>query len=390
MVEAVDLPDALAEALSDGVPVAPLPPVGVERQQAVAMLQPGVSVEPGTAVVVATSGSTGRPKGVRLSAPAVAASVAATHERLGGPGDWVLALPPHYVAGLMVLARAQLAGTRAHRVAVDLTDLPSAAAAATGRRYLSLVPTQLGRVLDQPAVVEALQVFDAVLVGGGALPRPLAERAQQAGIAVVTSYGMSETCGGCVYDGLPLPGVDVALDEDGRVRIAGAPLFSGYRLRPDLTAAALVEDRLVTADRAHWVDGRLEVLGRVDDVVVSGGLNVDLAEVERAVRSWPALAGVETAVVGVPDRRWGTAVVAVAEMAVDVGTLERLRVHLAELLPPYAAPRRLVGRIPLPRTSSGKIDRRRMVAELTEEAVPTTPAEQVDLTEQARTRRSNP
>ncbi|GAA1849480.1 AMP-binding protein [Microlunatus capsulatus] len=170
LVDAADLPAALAEALAGGPAVAPLPPAPLERQQALAMLTPDEPLEPGTAVVVSTSGSTGRPKGVLLSADAVAASVRATHERLGGPGDWVLALPAHYVAGLMVLARAALGGTRALRAAPDLADLPAVASATEGRRYLSLVPTQLARALPQPPLARALAAFDAVLVGGGVRP----------------------------------------------------------------------------------------------------------------------------------------------------------------------------------------------------------------------------
>jgi len=366
LVAAEDLPAALADALAGGPPIAPLPTEPVERAQALAMLRPGEPVEPGAAVVVSTSGSTGRPKGVLLSAAAIVAAAEATHERLGGPGDWVLSLPAHYVAGLMVLARAQLAGTRALPVAPDLADLPGAVQRTRGRRYLSLVPTQLARALARPAVAEVLRAFDAVLVGGGALPRPLAESAAQAGVPVVQTYGMSETCGGCVYDGRPLAGVDVGVAADGRVSLGGRLLFSGYRCRPDLTAAALVDGRLLTADRGRWQDGRLEVVGRVDDVVVSGGINVDLAEVERQVRTWPDLQRGEFVVVGVPDPEWGTAVVAVAERdGWSEGADQRLREHLRARLPAYAAPRRLLGRNPLPRTSSGKIDRLRVVADLT-------------------------
>ncbi|MFL6027311.1 MAG: AMP-binding protein [Friedmanniella sp.] len=366
LADADELPAALADALSGGPPVAPLPPGPVERAQTLAMLEPDQPLEPDAALVVSTSGSTGRPKGVLLSATAVTAAAAATHERLGGAGDWVLALPPHYVAGLMVLARALVAGTQAHPVAADLSDLPDAVPRLQGRRYLSVVPTQLARGLRRPAVSDALRALDAVLVGGGALPEPLAEAAARAGIAVVTTYGMSETCGGCVYDGRPLPGVDVRLAADGRVSLHGPVLFSGYRRRPDLTAAALVDGRLVTADRARWDGDRLVVLGRVDDVVVSGGMNVDLAEVERQVRSWSGLDGADVAVVGIPDPEWGTAVVAVVEQSGwREGAVDALREHLRARLPGYAAPRRLVGRVPLPRTSSGKIDRLRIVADLT-------------------------
>ena len=365
LVEADALPAVLAEALAGGRPVAPLPPAPLERAQALAMLAPAEPLERDAAVVVSTSGSTGRPKGVLLSAAAIRAAATASHQALGGPGDWALALPPHYVAGLMVLARAELAGTRAHPVAADLRDLPAVVTRMRGRRYLSLVPTQLARALPQPALAEALQAFDAVLVGGGALPEALAVRARAAGVPVVRTYGMSETCGGCVYDGAPLPGVDVRVAPEGRISLAGPMLFSGYRRRPDLTAAALVAGRLLTADRGRWTGGRLQVLGRLDDVVVSGGMNVDLGEVEREVRGWPELGGAEVAVVGVPDAVWGTAVVVVAERAPwPDGAEQRLREHLRARLPAYAAPRRLLARTPLPRTSSGKIDRLQLVADL--------------------------
>jgi O-succinylbenzoic acid--CoA ligase len=327
-------------------------------------------LEAGTAVVVGTSGSTGRPKGVLLSAAAVTASARATADRLGGPGDWALALPTHYVAGLMVLARAIVGGTRTHPAAADLGDLGKVLARMAAPRYLSVVPTQLARALSRPALAGALAGFDAVLVGGGPLPRAVAEAAQAAGVRVVTSYGMSETCGGCVYDGVPLGGVDVTLGPDGRVGVSGSVLFSGYRARPDLSAAALVDGRLMTADRARWErpqggPDRLVVLGRLDDVVVSGGLNVDLAEVERRLRSWPGLAGADAAVVGVPDPDWGTAVVAVVERPgwTDAES-DALRTHLRAGLPAYAAPRQILGRERLPRTSSGKIDRLQIVAAL--------------------------
>ncbi|MET1003916.1 MAG: AMP-binding protein, partial [Propionibacteriaceae bacterium] len=133
---------ALTEAFAGGRPVAPLPEAEVERRAVLEMLSlPTPVAEPDAAAVVATSGSTGRPKGVVLSRAAIAASVTATHARLGGPGDWVLALPGHYVAGLMVIARTVLAGTQLHRAAPDLGNLAAVAERMSGRRYLSLVPT---------------------------------------------------------------------------------------------------------------------------------------------------------------------------------------------------------------------------------------------------------
>ena len=240
-------------------------------------------VEADAAVVIATSGSTGAPKGVLLSRAAIRASVEATHSRLGGTGDWALALPTHYIAGLMVLARACLGGARVVPVHSDLRNLQQAAGLLSERRYISLVPAQLDRALRHAEVIAALASFSAVLVGGSPMGDGLVERAR-AVIKVVTTYGMSETCGGCVYDGEPLRGVDVDLAEDGRILIRSAALFAGYRLRPDLTAEAVVDGRFRTQDRGSWDAGRLVVLGRTDDIVITGGHKVDLADVEQAVQ----------------------------------------------------------------------------------------------------------
>ena len=357
------LTEALAEALTGGDPVGPLPEQSVERGAVLQMLRPDVGVtEAGAAAVVATSGSTGRPKGAVLSRSAIAASADATHTRLGGAGDWVLALPGHYVAGLMVLARTILAGTTTHRIPAQLTGLPAAVSAMTGRRYISLVPTQLLRACADDELSEALAACDAVLLGGAAADPSLLSRARERGIRVVTTYGMSETCGGCVYDGVPLAGVGVAVEpETQRILLAGPTLFSGYRLRDDLTRAALRGPQLLTQDRGCWEDGRLSVLGRLDDVVISGGVNVDLGAVERAVAGWPELGGSEVAVVGVPHPEWGTEVVAVTD---GTGSELGLRHYLRQTLPAAAAPRRLVRVARLPRTSSGKIDRQQLIAGL--------------------------
>ena len=357
------LAEALAEALTGGDPVGPLPDQAVERAAVLEMLRVDVGVtERDAAAVVATSGSTGRPKGAVLSRSAITASVAATHARLGGAGDWVLALPGHYVAGLMVLARTVLAGTTARRVPAQLAGLPEAVSAMTGRRYISLVPTQLLRACADDEQSEALAAFDAVLLGGAAADPRLLSRARDRGVTVVSTYGMSETCGGCVYDGVPLSGVEVTVEpESERILLAGPTVFSGYRLRDDLTRAALRGRQLLTQDRGRWEDGRLSVLGRLDDVVISGGVNVDLGAVERAAAGWPELAGAELAVVGVPHPEWGTEVVAVTD---GTGSELGLRHYLRQTLPAAAAPRRLVRVGRLPRTSSGKVDRQQLIAEL--------------------------
>lgn len=354
-VGATDLATGLSAALNGGPPLAPLPSESVERRRALAVLRPDQPVtEADAAVVLATSGSTGQPKAAVLSRAAVRASVAATHARLGGPGDWVLALPGHYIAGLMVLARTLVAGTRAWPVRPDLSDLPATAAEPGARRYLSLVPTQLARARRDAPVWTALAGFDAVLLGGGPTEPGLLTDARLAGIRVVTSYGMSETCGGAVYDGEPLDGVDVVVTGDGQILVGGPVLFSGYRLRPELTRASLVEGRLVTADRGRWRDGRLEVLGRRDDIVVTGGLKVDLAAVEALVRTWAGRSGLDAVVVGVPDPEWGIRLVAVADGAGDLADLQQ---EVRRTLPAYAAPRDLVTVSRLPRLPSGKPDR---------------------------------
>ncbi len=297
------------------------------------------------ALSVETSGSTGIPKRVLLSRAAMRASADATHARLGGPGQWLLSLPPSYVAGLQVLFRSIRAGTTPVTSVEELTG---------ERRYLSLVPTQLARLLDRdPAGGDPLVGLDTVLVGGARLDPRLRERATAAGVHVVATYGMSETCGGCVYDGVPLDGVQVDVGPDGRVRIGGPVVFDGYDGRPELTAEVLDHGRFRTADLGRiTADHRLEVLGRVDDVVVSGGLNVPAGAVATRLREHPSVR--EAEVVGVPDDEWGSAVVAV--LAGDLDLLAA-RDWVAATLPRTWAPRRLVTVATLPLLANGKVDR---------------------------------
>jgi O-succinylbenzoic acid--CoA ligase len=354
-VEASEVSDLLTDALNGGPPIAPLPPNSVERSRAITMLRPTEAVvEADAAVVVATSGSTGVPKGVVLSRSAIRSSVDATHARLGGIGDWVLALPPYYVAGLMVLARARLTGTRTVPVSSDLTELPRVAGGLSARRYISLVSPQLDRALRRADLAEALASFSSVLVGGGRMSAGLAERAGAAGINVVTTYGMSETCGGCVYDGRPLMDVDIEIANDRRIMIKTASLFSGYRLRPDLTEQAVVNGAFCTQDLGTWQAGRLVVLGRLDDIVIVGGHKVDLGDVERRVQRWATRRQAHAAVVGVPDAVWGTVIVAATD---SPSPLEDMQAVVCESLPAYAMPRELIHLDALPWLASGKLDR---------------------------------
>jgi O-succinylbenzoic acid--CoA ligase len=199
-----------------------------------------------------------------------------------------------------------------------------------------------------------LASFSSVLVGGGPANPDVVMRATDLGISVVTTYGMSETCGGCVYGGQPLQGVEVELTEDGRIMIRSRSLFSGYRLRPDLTAAALVDGRFRTQDRGRWQAERLVVLGRTDDIVITGGHKVDLGEVERCVQRWAAQRHAGAVVLGIPDAVWGTLIIAVSDSAHSLGDLQGVA---CQSLPGYALPRELIHIDPLPTLASGKPDR---------------------------------
>lgn len=324
------------------------------------------------ALVVETSGSTGAPRAVMLSAAALRASAAATDARLGGPARWLLTLPPDHIAGLQVLVRSVLAGTdpvaaspggfRPDAFAADAARLTGT------RRHVSLVPTQLHRLLDDAGDgLAALTRFDAVLLGGAATSPALLARAAARGVRVTTTYGMSETCGGCVYDGAPLDGVRIRIDEAGLVLIAGPVLATGYLGRPDLDAEAFCDVGgtrwLRTSDAGALRDGRLTVLGRVDDVLVTGGAKVSPAAIERLVAELPGVG--EVCVVGVPDDEWGQAVTAVVVAAAGQAapTLEIVRLHVARSLGAPAAPRHLVVTDRLPARGPGKADRR-AVAEL--------------------------
>ncbi|HET7358032.1 MAG TPA: AMP-binding protein, partial [Nocardioidaceae bacterium] len=253
---------------------------------------------------VETSGSTGEPKRVVLPRAAMRASAAGTAARLGGPGQWLLNLPGAYVAGLQVLFRSVLAGTEPV-LQDEHPDFCSAAAAMTGpRRFVSLVPTQLARMLGSAAELEALRCFDTILVGGAGMDPALRRTAEDAGLRLVATYGMSETCGGCVYDGLPLDGVAVKVDAERRVQIAGPVLFEGYDGAPDATGRVMDGGWFRTQDLGRLdEDGRLVVLGRVDDVVVSGGVKVPATAVAARLRAHPRLAAAE--VTGVADDEWG-------------------------------------------------------------------------------------
>jgi O-succinylbenzoic acid--CoA ligase len=327
-------------------------------------LRVGEDIDDDIAVVVSTSGTTGVPKGAMLTAAALVASASATHDRLGGPGSWLLALPAYHVAGLQVLVRSALAGTTPVAISpsFDLGELPSAVAAlGSGRRYASLVAVQLDNALRDAAAAAALAELDAVLIGGGPMPVTIAERAAAVGISVVRTYGMSETAGGCVYDGVPLDGVEVRID-DGRVVLGGETVAKGYRnpVDPD----PFVEPGWFRTDDVGALDdsGTLRVLGRVDDAISTGGLTVLPQLVEAVLGTHPAIA--DCAVFGVPDERLGQRVTAAIVVAKDAmaPTVAELRAHVASTLDATAAPREVHVVDELPRRGIGKLDRRELAA----------------------------
>lgn len=382
-------PSELAEKLGElhdrGIGAAPLDPDAppAVRDELLARLRPHAiidadgprelaepaDVDDDVALVVATSGASGAAKLVELPAAAVDAATAASQQRLRArPGwRWLCCLPTHHVGGLQVLARAHASATTP--VIHDRFDAEAVAGALADVDATALVPTQLRRLLEAGADLSRLQ---ALVVGGGPVDAGLAAEAAAAGAPLVATYGATETCGGCVYDGRPLDGVKVALDDDGRIHVRGAVLMRRYRGEPERTAAALADGWLATADRGRWTDdGRLEVLGRADDVIVTGGENVAADAVAAALTAVDGV--VDAAVAGEADPEWGERVVAWIVVGdgdrggagdgagADAGD-DALRAAVAERVGAHAVPK-AIRRVPaLPRTALGKLDRARLAS----------------------------
>lgn len=355
-----------------------------------------LGTRPGIDIVLRTSGSTtGTGRLVGTSVQALVASARATHVRLGGPGRWVLALPAHHVAGLQVLVRSLVAGVPP--VVVDpeggfdprALGRAVAAAASAGpeqevvdpalvrlvrqaagpgtptppaRVYVSLVPTQLHRVLQDPQATADLARTTAVLVGGASASADLLGRARSAGIAVVTTYGMTETGGGCVYDGVALEGVRVRVEgPEGRIVISGPVVAQGYVG----DAGGGCEFRQGPWGREVWTcdrgrvgaDGRLTVLGRLDDMIVTGGLKVDPHLVESVLTSIDGVC--QACVVGVEDQEWGSVVAAAVVPAPGSRPdAQEVRRAARALLDGVHTPKRVRVLPALPLRGPGKVDRR--------------------------------
>ena len=376
------------------------------------------------ALVVGTSGSTGTPKRTALTARALAASAAATERFFGsnsdGASQWLLALPAHYIAGAQVLARSVLAGT-APVIARSVIEpvhfspevfLQAVEHMSSARRFISLVPTQLHKLLESAdadphlgaEIHEALGSFTGILLGGAPASTNLLAAATALGLNTVTTYGSAETAGGCVYSGSVLPGVRVELVPEegmpavpdtggepaqvGRIWISGAHLASGYIG----DAARTAEHFFSAADGTRWYrtddygllspaaapdsnkncsEQRLQVLGRSDDVLISGGVKISARAVATVLEEHPAVR--EACVVGLPDARWGTAIAAAVTLvssalapsaagngmspALTEELCTLLRARCAEKLGAPAAPKQLSILPDFPLTSTGKPDR---------------------------------
>lgn len=332
------------------------------------------------AVVCSTSGSTGNPRGVLITANSIRASADGFANRFGKVFRWVMAMPAHRIAGIMVLARAffynnpylvdpSTGGARQFDAATfSVTTNQAVRESEQDGKPLavSLVPTQIGRLLESGSVgIEALQAYDLVLSGAAATPQPMLNRLRELGVKVVISYGMTETCGGCVYDGQTLPGVSISLGtkddvEPGRISIAGPVIASGYRLRPDLDSISFIENKLITHDVGKLdQSGLLHVLGRLDDVVQVGGTNVSLSAVEAILRHHPAI--LDVAMIDVADDLWGSiplAYVVLRDKKIDQENLSSLlKQTITDRIGRAATPRSIQYVESLPMLDSGKIDR---------------------------------
>jgi O-succinylbenzoic acid--CoA ligase len=301
------------------------------------------------AFLVQSSGSSGTPKTIELSAAAAIASAAASQQRLGGPGQWLLALPVNYIAGLNVLIRSALAETQPVMMNPSVPFTADAFVASTSfmrgdKKFTALVPTQLSRLVEaaerDETVLNSLKSYDAILVGGQATPPALLQEVREFGVNVITTYGATETFGGVVYDGIPLDGVRVSITEDSRIAIQSPTLARGYA------------PKYVTNDIGNIVDGELQVIGRADRVIISGGLKVSLDRVELIAREIPGV--VEMVAAPIVDEEWGQRVGVIYLGSPEVA--DEIATRLAELLGPAAKPLRVLRVDLVPKLTNGKYD----------------------------------
>jgi len=358
---------ALSEALNNNGPAVLVRDARASRMVA-AGETPLTEAPDGTALLIQTSGTSGKPKTVALSAAALRASAESAHERLGGPGQWLLALPLTYIAGMSVLVRSIESGTEPVFMPSGPFDartfLQSVSEMTGTRRYTALVPVQLARVLeeaeDNTEALESLRTLDAVLIGGQALEPDLRERAQALGVKIVTTYGSSETSGGCVYDGVPLLGVNVEIAEDSGEILVSAPQLATEYVGDNQRTSDTFQNRngvvwYHTGDAGTLENGVLTVLGRLDRVITSGGLKIDLDAVEKVVRGISDCS--QALVIHIPDSEWGVRPsVVVPGVDEDAELSAQIYDEIVAELGRVAAPKVVCFIDEIPRLSSGKPD----------------------------------
>ncbi|MDN5587320.1 MAG: AMP-binding protein [Brevibacterium sp.] len=327
-----DLPSAIDRAL-EGRSILVLPR---NRDESITEVAPSQWTGAGRApaLVLFTSGSTGAAKAVALSAEALTTSARATERFLAGPGDWHLSLPINHIAGFQVELRARLAGREPVRAASAtftaeaFADEVAELLARSGDRpsYTSLVPTQLHRILADERASEAAAKFDAILLGGSAISPALLERADARGLHIVRTYGMSETAGGCVYNGVPFDGVEITITNSSTIHLRGRVVADSYvEITPEGHIAPVDDQALTTdddgarsmrtSDLGRLDDGVLTVLGRADDIIVSGGTNVSPHALETGLLpTWQHHGIAEVLVTWVPDEEWGKLLVALVRI----------------------------------------------------------------------------
>nr|WP_256472628.1 o-succinylbenzoate--CoA ligase [Corynebacterium lipophilum] len=348
---------AIEEALTGQRALLPVPTNDPARANLLRNTQGvGEPIADDVALVVATSGSTGTPKGALLTPTNLIASADATHQALGGPGQWLLAMPAAFIAGIQVLVRSMVAGVEpafvdlTHGFHVDEFAARTAEIAATGDRcYTALTPLQLDKAMSTLTGIDALRSFDAVLVGGAATNPALLDSAAKLRINVVTTYGSSETSGGCVYDGEPIAGANVRI-RDGRIWLGGPMVARGYRNQPEHPDFA-EPGWFRTSDAGQLADGHLTVEGRVDNVIDSGGLKLQPEVLERFLLGVPGVT--DACVVGVPDERFGQRICAAFAGEAQVPDV----MDALQDLPRWQVPKELKRVAALPLLGPGKVDR---------------------------------
>lgn len=356
--------DALEEAIAGKRTLLPLPHNDEARAKKLLNSQrAGLPIDSEIALVMATSGSTGTPKGAMLSPLNLVSSADATHQFLGGEGAWLLAMPAHHIAGVQVLLRSLIAGIDPMVVDVSkgfsIPDFANAAAQLSSeskRCYTSLTPMQLLKAMDTLMGIEALRLFDAILVGGAPLRADDQRAAKELGIKVVSTYGSSETSGGCVYNGKPIPGAKVRVRGE-RIYLGGPMIAQGYRNADTLRTndAFSEEGWFATTDTGTLNDGILTVTGRMDTVIDSGGLKIHPEMLERRMTDLPTVTA--ACVVGIPDHRLGQAIVAAYEGTADpTAIIEEL-----DDLPRWQLPKEVRRVDALPLAGPGKVDRQKVI-----------------------------